>query len=173
MPRRRKVSVVTPPHRMRAKLIIALTLPEAYSFILPQWGGVYLLNTVDERSLSLAMNIFAAQIRLLLGLPDLDTPQESIDALVRARILELTQETVHTLDSTVKLARQQTNLRINQDVQKDVHTALEHLDQASYMPQKCFQWTDFEYAGSGSKSHRWAKSTSCASISCPGFKKRQ
>lgn len=102
-----------------------------HSFIVPQWGGVYLLNHLDAPALSHAFDTFAAQLHLLLGLPKLVSQKQSLDALMRARILEASQEAVHTLDSTIQLAKRQTNLRINRDVQRGVQSALANLDQVS------------------------------------------
>jgi phosphatidylinositol glycan class S len=119
------------------------------SFILPQWGGIIIVNPeephVDDESSSQSDMVFATfqnQLLSLLGvhpLPrgvsNLDKQQVisdwQLDSLMRRRLLETSQSAQDTLSSIVKLVHQIENMPVGSDVRNDVQDALFALDKVS------------------------------------------
>lgn len=64
---------------------------------------------------------------LLLGLFQ-QPSHNSVASLMKARILEASQDATETLHATVALVRKQTSLRINADVRSAVYRSLDALD---------------------------------------------
>lgn len=114
------------------------------AFILPQWGGVVLLNKPDTHltsaSLAPTFKTFQRQLLALLGVPSL--PQDVIsndlepfsdwqlDALVRQRARQNFENSKETLGSIVSLVHQIENMPVGQDVKGDVQGSLNALDSA-------------------------------------------
>lgn len=112
------------------------------AFILPQWGGVVLLNKPDTHltsaSLAPTFKTFQRQLLALLGVPSL--PQDVIsndlepfsdwqlDALVRQRARQNFENSKETLGSIVSLVHQIENMPVGQDVKGDVQGSLNALD---------------------------------------------
>ncbi|KAI1784545.1 phosphatidylinositol-glycan biosynthesis class S protein [Ganoderma leucocontextum] len=124
------------------------------AFLLPQWGGIVLLNpsssTPDPLShltpsdLDSTFNTFAYQLLTLLGVPGLPpsvrsvAPTESVpeepftdwelDALLRRRAIENVWGSTETLESIVRLVDQIDGMPVGQDVRGDIQDALSALD---------------------------------------------
>ncbi|KAI6124410.1 phosphatidylinositol-glycan biosynthesis class S protein-domain-containing protein [Pisolithus croceorrhizus] len=118
-------------------------------FLLPQWGGIYILNHlghVGTRThltavdLSLVFSAFADQLSALLGVSSLPHGVKSddpftlsdwqLDAVLRYRALENIVGTQQTLHSIVKLVDQIKNMPVDETVRGDVQNALTALEQA-------------------------------------------
>jgi len=115
------------------------------SFLLPQWGGIFILND-ENNSPSLHLSHdklrpvfqnFATQLAALLGVPSVPpglnmgkSPFLSnwqLDALLRRRALQNAQGTQDTLYSIVKLVDQIDNMPVGQVVRDDILDALTSL----------------------------------------------
>ncbi|KAH9852297.1 phosphatidylinositol-glycan biosynthesis class S protein [Lenzites betulinus] len=128
------------------------------AFLLPQWGGIVLLNlTPDPSSARMAIprltpanlapvfTTFSHQLLTLLGVPGLPPnvraahhPDNAaqpftdweLDALLRRRALENVQSSTETLEAIVRLVDQIENMPVGQDVVGDVQGALDALNDA-------------------------------------------
>ncbi|KAG6919803.1 hypothetical protein DXG01_000305 [Tephrocybe rancida] len=116
------------------------------SFLLPQWGGIVILNP-DESSpetrlalpaLDTVFSAFSEHLLSLLGVPNLppNVAQASssltdwqIDALLRYRTLSNSKGSQDTLRSIVSLVDQIENMPVGQDVRGDVQGALNALEE--------------------------------------------
>lgn len=112
------------------------------AFILPQWGGIAILNkAVHHLSLTDLDHTFATfrhQLLSLLGVPTLPPGVEynrsqpftdwQLDALVRLRTRQNVENSKETLKSIVALVDQIENMPVGQDVKGDVQDALSALD---------------------------------------------
>lgn len=138
-------SFVTPKHIINP---LAGSPTRQSTFLLPQWGGIYILNqpgrsatrsqlsTVD---LTPVFSAFADQLSALLGVPSLpnDIASEGstvltdwqLDAVLRSRASENMVGTQQTLTSIVKLVNQIQNMPVDEHVKGDVQNALKALDQ--------------------------------------------
>lgn len=124
------------------------SLSPSNAFILPQWGGIVILNAADRGSFHLTkasldpvFATFQVQLASLLGLSGLpprvrsDMAEPSIitewelDALMRRRALENVKSTKETLRSIVRLVDQIENMPVGHDVLGDVQDALTALDE--------------------------------------------
>ncbi|KAI0792312.1 phosphatidylinositol-glycan biosynthesis class S protein-domain-containing protein [Abortiporus biennis] len=121
------------------------------AFILPQWGGITILNEPQQHltlsSLTSTFFVFQEQLLSLLGLPSLPRSVRSneveslsklftdwqLDALVRQRALENVKESQQTLESITALVRQIENMPVGEDVKGDVQGALNELELAHSM----------------------------------------
>ncbi|KAI6148739.1 phosphatidylinositol-glycan biosynthesis class S protein-domain-containing protein [Pisolithus tinctorius] len=118
-------------------------------FLLPQWGGIYILNHLKHVGtrkhltavdLSLVFSAFANQLSALLGVSDLPHGVKSespstlsdwqLDTVLRHRALENIVGTQQTLHSIVKLVDQIENMPVDETARGDVQNALTALDQA-------------------------------------------
>lgn len=113
------------------------------AFILPQWGGIVLLNEspshLTTTDLHSSFAIFRHQLLALLGVPDLppsvisdaiDTFSDwQLDALIRRRAQENIKNSKETLQSITKLVNQIQNMPVGQDVKGDVQDAIVALEQ--------------------------------------------
>jgi phosphatidylinositol glycan class S len=119
------------------------------AFLSPQWGGVVILDgadSSDRNSSALSapelvqpFRLFASQLRTLLGVPTLPSffaasSTESlvtweVDTLVKRRTIENVRESVDTLGAITKLAAEIKNMRVGEEVRRDVIDALRELDQ--------------------------------------------
>ncbi|KAF9234268.1 phosphatidylinositol-glycan biosynthesis class S protein-domain-containing protein [Melanogaster broomeanus] len=119
------------------------------AFLLPQWGGIFILNrhaeaaTVTHLTTTDLVPVFSAfghQLSVLLGvspLPDGVRSEEysllsdwQLDTLLRYRTSENTLGSQETLYSIVKLVDQIGNMPVDQEVRGDVHDALTALGEA-------------------------------------------
>ncbi|KAA1472038.1 hypothetical protein DENSPDRAFT_896001 [Dentipellis sp. KUC8613] len=119
------------------------------AFILPQWGGITLLNLPEDApspirlsasDLESVFSTFRTQLLTLLGVSDLpegiaSTDSSSItdwqlDTLYRRRAIENVVSSKETLQSIVKLVDQIPNMPVGQDVKGDVQEALTALEKA-------------------------------------------
>ncbi|KAH7907289.1 phosphatidylinositol-glycan biosynthesis class S protein-domain-containing protein [Hygrophoropsis aurantiaca] len=119
------------------------------AFLLPQWGGIFILNTpfngpkrlhLSEPDLQPVFSAFSSQLSALLGLPPLPRGVSSadpailshwqLDALVRRRAIENIRGTQDTLHSIIKLVDQIDNMPVGPSVRDDVQDALAALSQA-------------------------------------------
>ena len=115
------------------------------SFLLPQWGSIFILNDeLSSSSLHLSYNDlkpvfrnFATQLAALLGVPpvppglnvegNLVLSDWQLDALLRRRALQNVQGSHDTLHSIMKLVDQIDNMPVGQVVRDDVLDALASL----------------------------------------------
>ncbi|KAI9065234.1 hypothetical protein FKP32DRAFT_1647900 [Trametes sanguinea] len=125
------------------------------AFLLPQWGGIVLLNPSQEApiprltttDLSPVFNTFAHQLLTLLGVPGLPPHIRAVarpdslaqrepftdwelDALLRRRALENVQSSTETLEAIVRLVDQIENMPVGEDVVGDIQDALDALNEA-------------------------------------------
>jgi phosphatidylinositol glycan class S len=118
------------------------------AFILPQWGGIVLLNLpadtpsklhLIEAELDHVFSSFRAQLLRLIGVSELPLEVQStepslsltdfqLDTLYRQRAFENTGSSKETLQSIVKLVNQIPNMPVGQDVRDDVLEALSALE---------------------------------------------
>ena len=125
------------------------SISESNAFLLPQWGGIVILNpqestpqsTLSSSSLDPAFSAFSNHLLALLGVPNLPHGVKRIlgsshiltdwqlDALVRYRTLSNAKGARDTLQSIVKLVDQIGNMPVGQDVKGDVQGALAALEQ--------------------------------------------
>ena len=118
------------------------------SFILPQWGGIVLLNLpadtpsklhLTEAELDHVFSGFRAQLLRLIGVSELPREVQSIepdrpltdfqlDTLYRQRAFENVGSSRETLQSIVKLVDQIPNMPVGRDVRDDVLEALSALE---------------------------------------------
>lgn len=133
-------------------------------FLLPQWGGIYILNHLEHVGtrthltavdLSLVFSAFANQLSALLGVSDLPHGVKSddpsilsdwqVDAVLRYRALENIVETQQTLHSIVKLVDQIKNMPVDETVRGDVQNALTALEKAyqstAGLPSTILHWS--------------------------------
>ncbi|RPD69443.1 hypothetical protein L226DRAFT_515770 [Lentinus tigrinus ALCF2SS1-7] len=125
------------------------------AFLLPQWGGIVLLNPSEPPSsmhnplprlsaadLDPAFNTFAYQLLTLLGVPGLprdvqyarEPAQEpfsewELDALLRRRAVENVRGSSETLESIVRLVDQIEGMPVGPDVKDDIQDALGALNE--------------------------------------------
>jgi GPI-anchor transamidase subunit S len=118
------------------------------AFILPQWGGIVLLNLpadgpsklrLTETELDHVFSGFRAQLLKLIGVselppevrsaePSLPLTDFQLDTLYRQRAFENAGSSKETLQSIVKLVDQIPNMPVGQDVRDDVLEALSALE---------------------------------------------
>lgn len=111
---------------------------EGTSWIIPQWGGVQILNPtgditrgLTEEDLRPVMHTFADQLAALLGV--LPTPHSlslRIASLVRERATTLVLSASSTLGALSRLSLKLTSIAIPDSVAKSVDETLHRLDQA-------------------------------------------
>ncbi|KAI5843740.1 phosphatidylinositol-glycan biosynthesis class S protein [Tricharina praecox] len=118
-----------------------LAIPESATnaFLLPQWGGVMVLNPTEEshtghiskKDLKPAMDIFAAQLLSLLGAPSrpLSLPIR-IDSLTRQRSAELLTSASSSLGSLYSLTKALPSISIPTSVLTSVGSTLSSLTNA-------------------------------------------
>ncbi|KAI0370586.1 hypothetical protein BV20DRAFT_943936 [Pilatotrama ljubarskyi] len=119
------------------------------AFLLPQWGGIVLLNPshspisrLTSSDLVPAFNTFSYQLLTLLGVPGLPLGVDpdpkagwqpftdwELDALLRRRALENVQSSRETLEAIVRLVNQIKNMPVGEDVVGDVQAALDALNE--------------------------------------------
>jgi GPI-anchor transamidase subunit S len=118
------------------------------AFILPQWGGIVLLNLpaggpsklhLTEAELDHVFSGFRAQLLRLIGVSELPPEVRSaepslpftdfqLDTLYRQRAFENAGSSKETLQSIVKLVDQISNMPVGRDVRDDVLEALSALE---------------------------------------------
>jgi phosphatidylinositol glycan class S len=122
-------------------LLDALGQPTSFnSFVIPQWGGIIVVNPLTDEYTSsdhvlAAFHTFSSQLASLLGIHPLpdgivnNDPNSSIsdwqlDSLMRRRLLETSSATQETLSSIVKLVNQLENMPLGPDVKNSVQDSL-------------------------------------------------
>ncbi|RLV90827.1 GPI transamidase component GPI17 [Spathaspora sp. JA1] len=113
------------------------------SFLIPQWGGVAILNKdkpilqdtttqITSRDLEPIMNIFASQLYQLLGVESLTpkNPQIRIDSLSRLLIVSNIKKSLDNLKSLLKLANTLNEITIPEETKLSVDTSLIEINQA-------------------------------------------
>jgi phosphatidylinositol glycan class S len=135
------VAFVPSSERRPLRLLDTLGQPTSFnSFVIPQWGGIIVVNPqTDEHTSSdhvlAAFHTFSSQLASLLGvhpLPDgivNNDPNSFIsdwqlDSLMRRRLLETSSATQETLSSIVKLVNQLENMPLGPDVKNSVQDSL-------------------------------------------------
>ncbi|KAJ3508055.1 hypothetical protein NLJ89_g5968 [Agrocybe chaxingu] len=121
------------------------TLSQSNAFLLPQWGGIVILNPekpingdLPLKDLNVVFSSFARQMHGLLGVPQLPSDVEhsggssvisdwQLDALLRRRTLENEAGSQDTLLSIIKLVDKIENMPVKEDVRDDVEGALNAL----------------------------------------------
>uniref|UniRef100_V5GNM4 GPI transamidase component PIG-S n=2 Tax=Kalmanozyma brasiliensis (strain GHG001) TaxID=1365824 RepID=V5GNM4_KALBG len=128
------------------------------AWLIPQWGGVVILNVDDGRNVSSglidpsleaekgriqdlpqddvqqAISLFAYQLEILLGLGDVRLPARSLhrrvqlSTLKQRRILELARESTSALLAITRLVSRIENLGVGPDVTADTKAALTILE---------------------------------------------
>ncbi|KAF8068896.1 phosphatidylinositol-glycan biosynthesis class S protein-domain-containing protein [Lyophyllum atratum] len=120
------------------------------SFLLPQWGGIVILNppesltqseVLSPPSLDHIFSTFSNHLLSLLGVPNLPSGVKNVaddrrlltdwqlDALLRYRALNNAQGSKDTLRSIVNLVNQIENMPVGQDVRGDIQGALAALEE--------------------------------------------
>lgn len=137
--------ILDPQGRRRVLSSLARLLTEvagnaltSHAFILPQWGGIVLLNNpavhLSSSDLMPVFETFHGQLLSLLGLPKLpdhvhteEAPftEWQLDALVRQRAIQNFETSKDTLSSIVALVGQIENMPVGLDVKGDVQNALD------------------------------------------------
>ncbi|KAH8726940.1 phosphatidylinositol-glycan biosynthesis class S protein [Phaeosphaeriaceae sp. PMI808] len=119
------------------------------SWLVPQWGGVHILNLHGEAvpesltadALAPAMHTFSNQLISLLGLPQ--TPASlplRISTLVRARAASLIISTSSTLGALAQVYQKLQSIPVPDTVAQSTTLAITHLHRAcSYLQQGRFQ----------------------------------
>lgn len=109
------------------------------SWIIPQWGGVQILNRspqsngqrLDTAELENVMLTFADQLTSLLGLPPSPSSlQLRIRSLARERTTSLILSASSTLGALVRLTNKLESIAIPASVAQSVASTITHLDQA-------------------------------------------
>lgn len=124
------------PSEEQSPLVLAET--GGNSWVIPQWGGVQILNPNDKQSellsaedLRAAMLTFADQLTSLIGLPH--TPPSlalRISSLARERAVSLILSTSSTLGALSRLTLKLTSIAIPDTVAKSVDETIHRLDTA-------------------------------------------
>lgn len=118
------------------------------AFLLPQWGGIFILNRDAQRATTTHLtaadlvpvfSAFSNQLVALLGVPSLPRGVMSevasplsdwqLDALLRHRTSENILSSQQTLHSIVKLVDQIEAMPVDQKVRGDVYNALSALNE--------------------------------------------
>ncbi|KAL1613039.1 GPI transamidase component [Paraconiothyrium brasiliense] len=107
------------------------------SWLIPQWGGVMILNpqsreaTLTKEALVPAMQVFSTQLSSLLGLPQ--TPASlplRISTLTRVHAASLIFSTSSTLGALAQVYKKMPTIPVPDSVAKSVDLSLVHLKQA-------------------------------------------
>lgn len=124
------------PSKEQSPLVIAET--GGTSWLIPQWGGVQILNPAGEQSATLTVDSleqvmlsFADQLTALVGLPP-SPPSLSVrlSSLTRERATSLILSASSTLGALARLTLKLTSIAIPNTVAKSVDETIRRLDQA-------------------------------------------
>lgn len=133
------------------------SLSASNAFLLPQWGGIVILNPTEQgvakpvelspTNLDSIFSTFSDHLLTLLGVPKLPPDlniiksggynaltEWQLDALLRHRSLENAKGAQDTLQSIVKLVDQIENMPVGQDVKGDVQEALSAIEKVCLSP---------------------------------------
>jgi len=144
----------------RFLIIFEGSVTSSNAFLLPQWGGIVILNLSEQEAspdlellstnLDAIFSIFSNHLLALLGVPPLPPGVSrpigdsnhilsdwQLDALLRRRSLENAYRSQETLQSIVKLVDQIENMPVGQDVLGDIQNTLAALEEVcdSYAPK--------------------------------------
>ncbi|KAJ4286299.1 GPI transamidase component [Kalmusia sp. IMI 367209] len=110
------------------------------SWLIPQWGGVMILNlpssestpaTLTKEALVPAMQTFSNQLSSLLGLPEKPTSLPlRISALARVRTTSLIFSASSTLGALAQVYQKMPSIPVPDSVARSVNLSLAHLQQA-------------------------------------------
>ncbi|ODV83012.1 glycosyltransferase family 15 protein [[Candida] arabinofermentans NRRL YB-2248] len=108
---------------------------ESNSFIVPQWGGVTILNTSEnkltENDLIPVLEVMASQLFQLIGAPtEPKSPFIRSDILVRYQTLKNLQKSIENLLSLVKLAKQLPTISIPDSALTQVEISIDKIEEA-------------------------------------------
>lgn len=126
------------PSRDQSPLVLAET--GGSSWVIPQWGGVQILNPTGKQFEKLAaddlrpvMLTFADQLNSLLGLPQSPSSLSlRISSLTRERATSLILSASSTLGALARLTLKLTSIAIPDSVAKSVDETIKRLDQACH-----------------------------------------
>jgi phosphatidylinositol glycan class S len=132
----------------RRRILLAGNPTASTSFIVPQWGGIVIVNPDTDAGGSLSaaklhsvFDTFRDQLSSLLGVRSLPPnvvlgdkteviSDWQLDALMRRRALEALRGTQETLSSIVKLVHQIENMPVGDGVRDDIQDSLLALGKA-------------------------------------------
>lgn len=109
------------------------------SFLIPQWGGVYIFNkqlpllnghkwTISETELYPVMEVFSSQLFQLLGVPNYTkSTLIRIDKLSRLTIVQNIKQSLRNLLSLIKLAKSLNEITIPDSTKNYVHQTLKSI----------------------------------------------
>lgn len=110
---------------------------ETNSFLIPQWGGVYIYNKkfeddepfINEEEILGIMEIFTSQLFSILGMPKQPaSPFLKIDALSRVMAIKNVHKSLETLKALVALANSLHEISVPKLTKQKVEKALEYID---------------------------------------------
>ena len=125
------------PDEAQAPLIVEET--GGNSWLIPQWGGVFIYNppsekpqtlptNLDKDSLKPAMQVFAQQLFSLLGLPESPDPLPlRLSTMTRTRIASLAVSASSTLGALARLTQSLPSIAIPDNVAVSVDKTISHL----------------------------------------------
>lgn len=124
------------PSQQQSPLKLAET--GGYSWLIPQWGGVQILNPTSKQSdlltiedLRPVMLMFADQLMSLVGVPSSPASLSlRINSLTRERATSLLLSTASTLGALLRLTEKLQSIAIPKSVANSVDDAIHHLEQA-------------------------------------------
>ncbi len=123
-----------PPSDLSPMAIINST---TNSFLIPQWGGVKILNIpqiqnqtiLTKNDLEPVLEIFASQLLKLLGIPQNPKPPTvRIDFMTRYYACKTLQRAASSLNSLVRLTISLPGIAIPKSVQNSVANSISHID---------------------------------------------
>lgn len=123
-------------------------ISDSNAFIVPQWGGIVILNPnqdddhfhLDSAALATPFAYFDTQLKALLGVPGLPSTVAStpsgispwqLDSLLRYRSAENVRSSIDTTSSIVKLVDRIKGMPVGKAVRSDVESALDALEEVS------------------------------------------
>lgn len=99
------------------------------SFLIPQWGGVFVLNEDDNNAVETANSVFQSQLMALLGAPtEPRSSQLRVDALGRMMAARAVLATTASLASLKRLAEHMPDIAIPDQVNENCKLAFKFLD---------------------------------------------
>lgn len=105
------------------------------SWLVPQWGSVYLLAPSSEHhvaadELKLPLQTFTSHLLSLLGVPQSASPALRLPTLTRVRALDLMLRASSSLGSLARLTRALPSISIPESVADSVARSIDHLENA-------------------------------------------
>ncbi|KXJ86830.1 phosphatidylinositol-glycan biosynthesis class S protein [Microdochium bolleyi] len=105
------------------------------SWLIPQWGSVYLLapsarEHVSANELKQPMQTFTSHLLSLLGMPQVANPSMRLSALARVRSIDLILRASSSLGSLARLTHALPSISIPESVADSVAKSIQHLEYA-------------------------------------------